>query len=138
MTNDPYPFNDDQEAWLRDLETTEEPQTMGYLHRIAQTDSAPIGFCCLGRACVTLGIPGKDDHTMTAYDGSYSLLPQSGVDRLRLRGDAGEMARAAIINDRDLVALTGMNDVGMSFKEIAAYIRANPWNVFLPPEESPE
>ena len=133
MNNRPYPYNADQEAWLRDLETTEEPQVKEYLH-ISGGRSLKAGFCCLGRACVVLGVKttGKNDDLFVAYDGCDQVLTDPTIDRLLLRGTNGDF-RDRWANGNS--CLTDLNDRGMSFKEIAAYIRANPWNVFKDPEE---
>ena len=90
MSNTPYIFNADQEAWLRDLETTTEPQTTDVLHRlIADYDDdgiliSRVGYCCLGRACVTLGLPASNSGgELEVFAGfSETSLPEEGVDRL--------------------------------------------------------
>lgn len=131
-----YPFTLDQEAWLRDLETTDAPQTIGTLHRLvidAEDEMPhPVGYCCLGRACVALGISehiaGRE---IGAFDGHSAWLPDSVVARLRLRSDNGQLQTQV----GHCHTLTGLNDLAeWSFKQIAAYIRENPENVFLPLE----
>lgn len=126
-----YPFNADQLAWLHDLETTTEPQCTGYLYSTG-TDM-PYGFCCLGRACAVLGLDPKDQGSYCTYDGCDCLIPPSAMSKLRLVGDGGDFRVDA---DEGSGSLTEMNDDGWSFKQIAAYIRANPWNVFRDPEDA--
>jgi hypothetical protein len=124
----PYPFNEAQLAWLHDLETTEEPQTRGMLFRpfpepgihTGDDDFAP-GYCCLGRAIVVLE---------TGDNLNWSLPSEKTAKLLRLRDSNGSFSPP--VDDRNCLAQ--LNDDGWSFKKIAAYIRANPENVFLPPE----
>jgi hypothetical protein len=141
MSDTPYPYNEAQELWLRDLETTEEPQTKGRLHRILPSDDKEPGYCCLGRACVVLGLT-PDDVSPFPCSGSYrgrtGGLPEFAFKRLRLRDDGGELLQPFVKEGRKMHSLYRLNDTGWSFKQIATYIRANPYNVFLPPEESSE
>ena len=131
MDAKPYPFTPEQEAWLHDLETTEEPQTKGKLHRLLDYSSIqPAGFCCLGRACVVFGFEGHPQMDVMAFDGNTGALPLNLSKRLRLRSCVGALANRHEGCDH----LAALNDSGWSFKQIAAYIRANPENVFLPLE----
>lgn len=136
MTDKPYPFNADQLAWLHDLETTEEPQTKEYLHVERGFDGLPAGFCCLGRACVTLGLLPSSGSKFVSYEGKGATLPESAVAKLHLLDEEGELGWTAEIDGERFNSLVVMNDKGKSFKEIAAYIRANPWNVFRDPEDA--
>lgn len=135
-----YKFTPEQEAWLRDLETTEEPQTKGALHRVRADAVNPVGYCCLGRACVVLGIEERTSDDGYAYSTfgedawQDAWLPKQGIKTLRLRGSGGEFEEPF----GKFSNLADMNDSGWPFKKIAAYIRENPENVFLPPEEETE
>lgn len=133
-----YPFNADQLAWLHDLETTTEPQTKEYLHVKQGFNGLPAGFCCLGRACVTLGLGplASSNSNLVRYEGEEATLPESAVAKLHLLDEEGELGRTAEIDGERFNSLVVMNDKGKSFKEIAAYIRANPWNVFRDPEDA--
>jgi hypothetical protein len=125
VNDKPYPFTPEQEAWLRDLETTEEPQTKRYLHLFSEHDdfseTLSAGYCCLGRACVVLGATECKNGPIGLFDGNSGRLSNPLMHRLRLRGRGQSM-------------LISLNDRGKSFKQIAAYIRANPHNVFFPSE----
>lgn len=139
----PYPYNADQLAWLHDLETTTEAQTKNVLHSVGEDGKA--GFCCLGRACVVLGLVGtrsKITGTHVLYHGLRDVAPSCVQKELRLRGQNALLAEQAHIQTANGViqvgTLAAMNDRGMTFKQIAAYIRANPWNVFEAPEENNE
>jgi len=129
MTDKPYPFTPEQEAWLHDLETTREPQTMRYLHLFEphqdNNDLLQPGYCCLGRACVVLGVPEKRNGNYGSFDNHIGHLPTDARLRLRLKVNAIE-------------TLIGMNDDGESFSQIAAYIRENAWTVFVLPGEEVE
>ena len=131
MGQKPYPFTPEQLAWLHDLETTDAPQTRGALHRIVKTEEFPVGYCCLGRAAVTLGLresPWSEDEHLIAFHGSAANL--MFFHRLHLRSASGDLLHKV----EDLSALSELNDEERwSFKEIAAYCREHPWNVFTDP-----
>lgn len=133
----PYPFSAEQEAWLRDLETTTEPQTRGALHRLGDWGDHTAGYCCLGRGCVALGIEEELDRYSGRFLGEKTTLPEAVVKTLRLRGDCGNLfIPVEWMLGESASTLTELNDEARwPFAEIAAYIRANPWNVFLVPEE---
>jgi hypothetical protein len=133
MNDQPFIFTPEQEAWLVDLETTEEPQTEGALHRLRQehSDEGEVmhsaGYCCLGRACVVLGLKESELGGLGIFHGASVILPGRAATALRLRNSNGYLAEPFDGFDN----LTGMNDNGWTFKQIAAYIRANPRNVFI-------
>jgi hypothetical protein len=127
----PYPYNAQQLAWLHDLDTTTESQAQRALH-------SKEGFCCLGRACVVIGLEAsipRNDNCLIAYDGEYKLAPPAVVTALRLRGRGGTLVKLVTVDGTNCRSLADLNDSGWSFKRIAAYIRANPWNVFKGPNE---
>jgi len=133
-----FPYTPEQLAWLDDLETTDATQGIGYLHK----DDA---FDCLGRACVTLGIPAEYGRAIrdgvVSYDGSVSVLSDSIQIMLQLRGDGGDFKQSEMAGDYLVDSLITLNDaVGYTFKQIAAFIRSDPTNVFTnldAPEVSP-
>jgi hypothetical protein len=137
----PYPYTPEQEAWLRDLETTEEPQAKGALHRVIPDRNSPAGYCCLGRACVVLAIEEiTEEGLLYSSFGEQAVnawLPQVAIRKLWLRGSGGELAETFYKGKWAFSQLADMNDAGWSFKRIAAYIRENPWNVFIAPEPLP-
>jgi len=135
-TAKPYPFTEEQEAWLQDLETTDAPQTKEYLHVQDDFRDIKAGFCCLGRACITLGIPADTNMNFVKYDDLDNVLSDIGINKLRLHDDEGLFEEPADIDGSTFGSLVAMNDNGKTFKEIAAYIRANPWNVFKDPNEA--
>jgi hypothetical protein len=133
----PYIFSKAQEDWLRDLETTDAPQTTGTLHRMVPIGSVPVGYCCLGRACVALDIPEEVSRTrqIGVFMGRTGALPEGATKALRLRNSDGELAEAVEADGIAYPTLAGLNDgAEWSFKQIAAYIRANPRNVFIDEE----
>lgn len=133
-----YPFTPEQEAWLRDLETTDEPQTKGLLHRLSPSDGWPgarPGYCCLGRACVALGVPEDKcfSEVRSLFYGCVADLPPEVTAKLRLRSNNGRLKHSVLVTGGPLIStLVGFNDeAGWTFKQIAAYIRENPTEVFL-------
>lgn len=102
-------FTAEQETWLKALESGEWSQAKYKL-------KAAGGFCCLGVAC-EIGLANGNEN--------YNELDLGDDNRLRMRGPAGQFLRPD-----DYGALVEMNDSGKTFSEIAAFIRANPWQVF--------
>lgn len=107
------------EKWMRDLETTDEPQTKNAL---ADKD----GFCCLGRLCevaIADGAPirrarARYSPEFIAYNSQSGYPPVEAAEWLGI--DDGESATEEIALFCYGVA---MNDSGASFKEIAAALR---------------
>ena len=136
----PYPYTELQEKCLRDLETTEAMQAAGRLHRIYADGSE--GFCCLGRFCVVAGIPSKVElgAGVVAYGNEgcgFATLPSELAKELKLK-PLGEFKRYNR-EMSDYNSLASMNDSGQySFKNIAAYIRHDPWNVFTDSPQASE
>lgn len=145
---EPYPFTELQEKCIRDLETTDAPQG-----RYALESSK--GFCCLGRFCVVAGaervrtgiylsgnLCGEEriDFQFSDGLGSNGYLPVPLVPVLSLRDTRGSFERIVRIPGKGSYgSMTNMNDADdnerLTFKEIAQYIRHDPWNVFLAPDE---
>ena len=122
----------EQEAWLKDLETTDAKQGKSALR--STTDE----FCCLGRACVVLDVEasiGEKYISNTAtqvwfYNGSWAILSPNTQRRLGLKSGSGGFGHPVHLNGVVYHSLANMNDAGLTFKEIAAFIRANPNEVF--------
>lgn len=146
---DPYPFNADQEAWIKELETTERKKGRGYL------EDSNNQFCCLGVACVMFGAEREQSNIgarafkfRMSPEGLFDqqLLPMPLAYRLKLRGIEGVFRDAIRINGVEFRALVGLNDHqefinnewrdAFTFKDIAAYMRYDPWNVFVSEEEA--
>ena len=106
-----YKFNQYQEAWLKDLETTKAKQCAGYL-----TDKG--GYCCLGRAYVANG----GIVVACEYEGHHRVLGPIMIKNLKLRDEVGSFGESCLASLND--------DDGLSFKEIATFIRANADKVF--------
>lgn len=125
-------INEFADAWLDTLETTDLKQGKGFLCQ----DEA---YCCLG---VAEEIYGERDGV---FNGRVSykdkvfptrcVLSTEQRDLLGLRSTEGAAAqdfRSSIgYHDR----LTGANDDGVSFKELAEIIRAQPEIFFKPVSE---
>lgn len=137
LSRAPYPYTELQEKCLRDLETTEEPQASCWL-MVKEEGSEKFGFCCLGRFCIVAELPKSLGSSGRYYsfgaDGATGGLPSDLAKELKLDG-LGGFKRGFI----GFSSLAGMNDSRQfSFKDIAAYIRHDPWNVFTdePPAET--
>lgn len=100
----------DRETWLQALETTTEKQGQHCL------GDAEHGFCCLGLGCVALGL------SYVPYHGNSADF----AARVGLREETGKAKNGRV------ATLTAANDtLELSFKEIAAHIRANMDEYFL-------
>lgn len=116
-------------AWIIDLETTDAPQTRGRLHLLVPSPSGvPAGFCCLGRACVVMGLKSEVIQSTTCFldptrNSRYPLM-DAAVSSQWLKDTFGDEI------SRNQIKLMRMNDQERnSFKQIAAYLRT-----FLPKE----
>lgn len=112
-------FTEEQKAWLTALESGKYAQGTGLMR------SKSNKFCCLGVAYDLFGTgwvgPIHHYYETTTYD--CHVLHRSVYSKLHLQTDNGLTADGE-------TSLTSMNDNGMSFAEIAAFIRANPEQVF--------
>ena len=88
-------------------------------------------FCCLGVACELSGIEAilmtRSGITRYEYLGEKHYLPKEIVDKLKFRGNQGDAF------GEPTMAIALLNDEGKTFKEIAAIIRANPFQYFTAP-----
>ena len=117
-------LNPYQEAWLDTLETTDDPQGHGRLVKFQDTEV--IGYCCLGIAAKTQGVPDELMHPF------YTLGGRPALEKVRknlcLRTTDGGMSGRLKVNDgTEFSALTSLNDSQrLTFPEIAFEIRNNP------------
>ena len=135
-----YEFNPFQEAWLDALESGMYPQGINALCTLNQ-DGVPAGFDCLGVLCEVFieMFPGEVELTFgldkARYDGRSLIVPPLVQQCAGLRDPSGIFKEPVQLAQQGLkfytVRLTAMNDVGTSHKDIAAYIRQNPTNVFV-------
>jgi hypothetical protein len=101
--------------WLAALRSGEYKQTKEYLR-------TPDGFCCLGVLC-DLYDPtvwdsvrdADDDHN---YNYNFTSIGRSSFETL----PPSEIAELVDLTEDDCNALAGLNDEGMSFKQIADII----------------
>ncbi len=147
-----YVFTPFQLEWLAALKSDKFEQTsQGELVSLFFDEQNVINkrkYCCLGVACVlvdslrgtmpelpTLSYQEKDE--TGSFEGETSWLPKNMIPVLKLRNEQGALRQATRMfsperyKDEDFLSLGEMNDAGITFKDIAAYIEANPENVFL-------
>lgn len=146
LKDEPYPFTELQEKCIRDLETTEESQASGRLEK-CDAEGKTIGFCCLGRFCVVAGAKRITYQFADSVDVEYVfegateqvgiMEPLKKLLSLNVLGDFKQLV--SIPGKGSFYSLANMNDSkNMSFKEIAQYMRHDPWNVFCyAPVEAP-
>jgi hypothetical protein len=98
----------------------------------------------LGRFCVVAGAarvegPGYAEFQFNGGVGGSGLLPYELTAHLRMLSRAGDFARKVHIPGKGVFqGLAAMNDsLLMSFKEIAQYMRHDPWNIFRHPDDVP-
>lgn len=114
-------MNNKQQRWVEELATTSKRQG-GFLLKEKRKDAEY--FCCLGIAREMFG-SYKDRKDLNATCLSDELTKEMG-----LRSPLGELKEPYSLNGIKFFSLAMMNDKNFSFKEIAAYIKRNPENVF--------
>lgn len=120
----PFEFGPIQTAWLEALESGKYEQ--GQLH--LKYDNR---YCCLGVLCEVMGL--ASGHTFEEGGGysdglasSSTEVPPDAASKAGLNSGWGR-----IIGDAEHVSLIRLNDeLGFDFKQIAAFIRANPEKIF--------
>lgn len=151
LKDEPFPFTEDQRAFIDELKTTGKPQDRGYL----RTNH---GYCCLGIACELFKMTSEtfrrnyaDEDgkplTIHRFGDEHHHLPLRLTYRLRLRSKAANFKNDIYIDGQKFPSLVALNDhisldsalaSAYTFKDIASYIEHDPWNVFLWPDESYE
>lgn len=132
----PFEFGPIQTKWLEALESGEWKQTSSYLQN-------GHGHCCLGVLCKLAELPfhERNENTDYLYSQGYGFefqgsksngyLPHGFAETVGLRDERGSFAKTVGLNSRYVASLAGCNDdAGMTFPQIAAYIRHDPHNVF--------
>ena len=109
------------ELWLTTLEQHPERQTTGYLKKSNNK------MCCLGQLCDLLYEPNETqllegDYYSYGEDENIEDLPEEVVEFMGFYGPYGEL---------DNSTLAQLNDDGITWPEIAKFIRENPEKVFV-------
>ncbi|MBL4656294.1 MAG: hypothetical protein JKY33_10780 [Bacteroidia bacterium] len=122
------------ELWIRDLETTNAPQSRGSLHNCD-------GFCCLGRAFVANKIEPDDFVAFTHKDHYYQnqnlYLSERMMDMLGVKQGIGcdfsiPMNIRPVIDGERYRCLSSINDSGKwTFKQIAYFLRKHADRFFI-------
>lgn len=116
-----------KERWVAALRSGRYQQTRGWLFRTTPTDTAPAGFCCLGVLCEL----AVEDGVATAASGPGYVASDSGdeeyVETSLLPRHVMEWAGLTTRYGLNLgeTTLSGLNDSGRSFDEIADIIEEN-------------
>jgi hypothetical protein len=121
-------MNENAKKWIKALKSGKYKQGNGYLR---EGDK----YCCLGVACELYIEDGNQlfvekpnpDNDVYLYDGAHSSLPEVVLKWLGLRDPLGTF-NTAISNE---IRLSGLNDSGVSFKEIATIIKSEPEGLFV-------
>lgn len=129
-------MNDNAKKWLAALRSDKYKQT-----RFRLRDNT--GFCCLGVACDLYSKEYSKEHpdvkweqpkmSFDEHDGYYFLsstgtLPREVRNWLNLRTGVGRFTDSQL---PDLEQnLTKVNDIGMTFKQIANIIESEPYGLF--------
>ena len=123
-------LNANAKKWVEALRSGRYRQTTEVLRRTRRKDRDPAGYCCLGVACeVFMKSGGHLDVTTTRsflglhrrYNGEAAELPRVVVEWLGLERPNGDYAHDS---------LSDLNDIGVSFEDIAATIAAMPEGLF--------
>jgi hypothetical protein len=119
-----YELTELQEKWLKALESGEYAQARGLL------GNREIGFCCLGLLC---DVAGADYCDGNGYP-EHEFAKKAGL--ITRAGSGRGVIRIERLTGKEFESLAHANDAGATFAEIAAAIRANPENFFLPADET--
>ena len=127
-----YKFNQSQLKWLEALESGKYKRCTSELCHI---ENSKCSFCCLGVAselfCKKVDILDIEDLNYRTYENEGTYAPPSVVKKLRLNDEFGSIKVENIKGYRkEDDTLAQFNDSGMSFKEIAVFIRKHPKQVF--------
>ncbi len=115
-----YQFNEFQSKWLEALESGEYKQGAGALFN---NDL----YCCLGVACAVLGMTRESNGKFTDAGG---FAPINVQEAMRIDGGIGRINKSTPLGEQKATSLAEANDQGVTFSEIAAFIRSSPTAVF--------
>lgn len=140
VSTEPFPFGPMQTKWLKALESGEWRQARRALAEYIyedETSDKPTGtrYCCLGVMCELAKLEWSDDANNKgfSYNGhaTNGYMPAGFAETVGLNFQWGSFKNPVIINGTPTSTLADLNDdLGLSFAEIAAYVRHDPWNVF--------
>lgn len=102
------------ELWIKALESGEYKQGKGYLQ---QSNGK---FCCLGVACDLANKTGVRKVEIVVDDNT--CLPLKMQNFLGISG-IGDFSKTVVYKGNGWESLAGLNDDGMTFKQIAKVIR---------------
>jgi len=109
------------EKWTAALRSGKYEQIQGNLHRDNE------GYCCLGVACevaIESGVELEKNESWGAeivYDGCASILPEKMYRFLNINPE-GIFQKPVVVDGKEYLALTQMNDSGVPFSVIADVI----------------
>lgn len=119
-------MNENAKKWVAALRSGDyEQETIGWMRQAYQpgyeskTKNGPDKFCCLGVLC---DISGLAKWKGASYMGQIRHLPETVMEWAGLRDECGEI--------NSTFSLTGQNDAGKSFNEIADIIESEPEGLF--------
>lgn len=146
IKSEPFTFGPMQTKWLEALESGDYAQCKRSLKGdiglgLKQEASGQIGYCCLGVLCEIAGLEwheegdDKSNYFRFGEDTSNGYLPTGFAETVGLANSWGTLKKSITFKfkgeDRTSHTLADLNDeFDQSFKDIAAYIRHDPHNVF--------
>lgn len=144
ISTEPFTFGPIQTKWLEALESGEWLQgklELKSLFSFQGNPDEPVkhAYCCLGVLCELCGLDwtagpasiGFEFGNNSGYHNNY--LPGGFEEIIGLRNSwASFIIQIKTATGTPFTSLTEMNDsdIGITFKDIAAYIRHDPHNVF--------
>lgn len=125
-------MNENAKKWVAALRSGDyEQETIGLMRQAYQpgygskTKNGPDKFCCLGVLCDISGLAkwkGIGESATPTYMGDLFHLPKAVMEWAGLRDDCGAFGEER--------ALSGINDAGIGFSEIADIIESEPEGLF--------
>jgi len=120
-----------RELWLQSLEKNPERQGK-YCLGSKYKDSYLA--CCLGECVIVHGDDVWEENRLIVADPLNIKEPTRALlynyKKYFLRSKYGDLKTSAVIKGNEFSSLSAINDRGITWPEIAAYIRSNPDNVF--------
>lgn len=122
-----FEFGPIQLKWLESLETHPERQLTGQLAKFVSLGIEEYRACCLGEYCIIAGVGDFSEDGDYEVGKSYALVDESWKDLGLYSSDGAFENEYRLDGYRSLAS---MNDNGMTWLQIAKFVRENPEKVF--------
>lgn len=132
-------LNDNAKKWVAALRSGNYEQTKHQL-AVTNSDSEPVGYCCLGVACdlyaqdheidVEYELAADHKSGFIRFGHESTVLPPEVREWLGLRERTGDFGSPREQNNIACYSLADLNDAGATFKQVADFIESEPKRLF--------